>query len=149
MARFKGKGPNKTASGSDEGNQYADQTQNKRDASKRKSVLAKAPEHIRAKWEATCALRGRDRDKNAQKSKFTEVLLRDAKFQDVYWQTEVTDKYSRKHTDREQWVIRAVANTRCGGGKDGAAAVQDAVDAGVWLSRVTKKKGRGRADEGG
>ena len=72
-------------------------------------------------------------------------ILKDARFEDVYWQTNVEDKYSRKHNAREHWVLRAVAETNHGGGSQGRDAVQSAVDAGYYLSR--KIKGQGPSGE--
>ena len=61
------------------------QAQQKRDASKRNHILNSiAPPHVVEKWEAINKLKSRDRQKNAEKTKFTEILLKDSKFEDGY-----------------------------------------------------------------
>ena len=44
-----------------------------------------------------CNLKGRDRNKNAEKTKFTNMLLQDAKFEDTYWQDDTIDSYAHTH----------------------------------------------------
>ena len=70
-----------------------------------------------------------------------QLVKQDTRFEDVYWQTNVEDKYSRKHQQREHWVLRAIAETNHGGGAQGREAVQAAVDVGYYLSRKIKSKG--------
>ena len=66
------------------------------------------------------------------KTKFTEVILTDTKYQDTYWETEVHDAYNRTNSAKGVWMIRARADTAHGSSE----AVQDAIDAGVYKSRT-------------
>ena len=79
LAAFsKGKGNKGSKAGSSTDGCTELQAQQKRQASMRNTALANAPEHVREKWQAICALRGRDRNKNHEKSKFTEMILKDS-----------------------------------------------------------------------
>ena len=100
------------------------------------------PPHIVEKWDAIQHLKGRDRLKNAEKTKFTEILLRDSKFEDGYWQQEVADKYCRSQKKGLVWQLRSKVETACGGGSAGRQSVQDAIDAGVYESRQIKGKAK-------
>ena len=111
--------------------------QQKRNASKRDHILrTKAPQHVVDKWNAINNLKGRDHNKNSQKSEFTAKLLADCeKFEDSYWQQEVTESYSRGHVKTGHWMLRSRADAMHGGGLSGATAVQDAIDAGIYRSK--------------
>ena len=115
LAMFKGgKGCPKSASGNTDTTDK--QAEQKRAASKRDHRLKSAPEHVRAKWDAICELKGRDRLKNNEKTNFTQLILNDTKFEDVYWQTEVFDSYCRKTSANMTWILRSKADTEHGGG---------------------------------
>lgn len=77
LAAFGRKQKKGTPSSSDPPPVTDDQAEQKRQASRRSHLLRTAPEHVRQKWEAICALRGRDRNKNTEKSKFTALILSD------------------------------------------------------------------------
>lgn len=113
----------------------------KRKGAARDRALAKAPANVRQKWNDICNLKGRDRSKNIQKHKFTELLLADTKFEDSYWSTEVSDDYSRMQKHSGKWVMRAVADTLHGTGDIGHRIVQDAINCGWYISRKNKCKG--------
>ena len=76
---------------------------------------------------------------NKAKRKFTEVILRDVNFEDVYWQSEVTDSFSKKIGSEDIWVLREKADTQHGE-RGGHEAVQRAIDAGIYQSRIIKIK---------
>ena len=118
------------------------QAQQKRDCAAREHRLARAPQHVKGKLAAICALKGRDRGKNAAKSKFTEMILKDAKFEDAYWQQEVSDAYTVSDRKQEHWQLRAKVETQMGGGQKGKDEVQAAIDAGIYKSRVYKAKNK-------
>ena len=71
------------------------QAQSKRNSSKRKTVLGKAQQHIRDKWEALCALKGRGRSKQAQKAEATGNLLGPNPFDSPFWSRDVNDSYHK------------------------------------------------------
>eukprot|EP00974_Lingulodinium_polyedra_P108946 10544030-Lingulodinium_polyedra.AAC.1 len=96
------------------------QKDQKKQAYERNKALLAAPQHVRDKWNAICTLKGRDRAKNSEKTKFTQMLLKDCKFEDVYWQTTVEDTFTRSNREKDHWLLRAKANTQHGGGKEGA-----------------------------
>ncbi len=124
------------------------QGQQKRNASERNTILSTAPAHVQEKWAQICALKGRDRQKNAEKTKFTEMLLKDTKFDDVYWQTDVVDNYSRTHQMKETWKLRSKVDAEHGGGTHVHEAVQEAIDAGIYKNRfITAKSCQGKALE--
>ncbi len=117
----------------------------KRLASKRNTILATAPAKVQEKWATICALKGRTGAKNAEKTKFTELILKDTKFDDVYWQTDVTDTYSRTHRMKETWMLRSKVDTEHGGGAQGHEEVQQAIDAGLYKTRfITTKTPQGK-----
>ena len=60
--------------------------QQRRDANARDRALANpdTPQHVKDKWTAIQALGSRNRQQNLQKSKFTEVIMHDVNFEDVY-----------------------------------------------------------------
>ena len=115
--------------------------QQRRDANKRSKRLGGAPHHVKDTWEAIQALSSRNRQKKLQTLKFTEVILRDVNFEDVYWQSEVTDSYSQKMGSEDIWILRAKADTQHGE-KGGHEAVQAAIDAGIYKSRMIKVKNK-------
>ena len=65
----------------------------------------------------------------------------DSRFEDVYWQANIEDKYCRTNSSSEHWVLHAVFDTQPGGGAAGSAAVQAAVQAGLHSSRQVKPRG--------
>ena len=119
---------------------HGDTAQQKRDAAARDRKLQDCPPHVKAKWEAIKKLKGRDRSKNAQKTLFTQKILSDAKFEDAYWQSEVSDTYNCKSGTNDTWVLRSKADWQHGGGSEGHKAVQDAIDCGRYQSRSYKGK---------
>lgn len=129
LALFKkgsGKGSRVSTVGSEAGNQ----DEQKRKAFQRNQILRGAPPHVQAKWQHICSLKGRDRNKNAEKTKFTNLLLADVKFEDTYWQDETIDSYSHSHDRTGVWQLRSLVDTQHGGGADGRKAVDDAIAAG-------------------
>ena len=114
--------------------------QQKRDAAKRQRMMAVAPEHVREKWAAICALKGRDHAKNVAKQKFCQVLFADEEFTDAYWQESIVDKYVKSQSNKKKWVLRARANALHGVGEAGEHAVQVAIDTGIYPSRIHKKR---------
>ena len=93
------------------------------------------------RWGAKKNGRGQISEKNLQNSKFTEVVLRDVNFEDVYWQSEATNSYSHKNGSEDIWILRAKADTQHGE-KGGHEAVQAAIDAGIYKSRMIKVKNK-------
>ena len=77
------------------------------------------------------SLKGRDRNKNKQKTKFTDMILADCKFEDSYWQDDVVDSWTDTHDQSGLWQMRAAVDTAHGGGSQGHQAVQNAIDAGT------------------
>ena len=71
------KGGSASASSTDPPSSTTEQAEQNRLASKRTHAMRTAPQHVREKWDAICNLRGRDRNKNAEKSKFTQMILSD------------------------------------------------------------------------
>ena len=95
---------------------------------------------MKSKWNDICKLKGRDRDKNAQKKIFTDMLKRDPLFQESYWDMEVTDKYKKRSVKRGMWQIRVELETQHGGGTRGENSVQNLIDLGVYEERHIKGK---------
>ena len=117
----------------------------KRNASRRNTLLKKAPAYVQQRWDEICSLNSRKANKNAEKTKFTDMILKDHPgYEDVYWQTSVTDKLTKKLSAKGKWMLRTRAETLHGGGAQGARAVQDAIDAGIFEEQeiVVNKKGK-------
>ena len=66
---------------------------------------------------------GPGRSKNSAKSKFTNLLLADAKFEDAYWQGEAIASYSELHGLSGLWQLRGLVGAQHGGGVEGHTAV--------------------------
>ena len=89
------------------------------------------PAHVLQKWKPIESLKGRDRNKNKQKTKFTDMILADCKYEDSYWQDDVVDSWTDTHDQSGLWQMRAAVDTAHGGGSQGHQAVQNATDAGT------------------
>ena len=113
----------------------AKQAKQKRQASVRANLIKKAPDTVQAKLFVICKLKGRDRDKNAKKQGFLQVLLRDPNFQDSYWELKVEDRYVSKCGTGGRWVMREKAEQEHGGGITGRTAIENGIKAGIFEER--------------
>ena len=114
------------------------QLEQQRKASARDRRLLKSPVHVVQKWNDILNLKGRDRSKNMQKAKFTEVIIADTNFSDTYWTTSVSDEYNKSKRLQGKWVHRSVADTAHGPGEIGKNVVQQMIDTGYYSSRTVK-----------
>ena len=109
----------------------------KRDASKRNTILAskECPTHIRAKWDQLC--KQRTKGKNSEKSMFTSILLRDSgQWTDMYWQASAEESHGYNSKRGGRWILRSKAEQDCGGGKAGAEEIDKAIAAGIYQVRT-------------
>ena len=110
--------------------------QQKRDASKRNTLLKQAPTHIRDKWQAICDMNPKDGNKNALKTEFTKKIIDDAgEWQDSYWMVNAREEISTRDREARRWVILAKAIAEHGGGEAGKVAIDDALKAGLYTTR--------------
>ena len=94
------------------------QAEQKRQAAKRDRILARAPDHVKAKWDSILQVKGRDHGKNMLKAKYMEALFAaNGSYTDVYWEQSVTDKYIKKQSRDLNWMLRSRAEVLHGGGQ--------------------------------
>ena len=100
LSKFsKGKGKAK-AKGT--GGATAAQQKQKRDASTRTSLMKRSdcPAYVKEKWDSIVNMSGKDGMKNKEKSKFTDMLIKDAgTWEDMYWQVTV----EKSTTSKKAW----------------------------------------------
>ena len=63
------------------------------------------------------------------------------RFEDIYWQQEVTESYNRGHLKTGEWVLRSRADAMHGGGAAGTPSVQDVIGAGIYRSKARTIEG--------
>ena len=114
----------------------------RRIANARDRRCAVAPQHAKEKRRWMWALCGMEWQTNWQNSIFTDMMLQDTKYEDVYWLSEISDSCSHTIARNDVWMVRSKADTQHGGGGEaGKRAVQDLVDCGRYATRTIKAKG--------
>ena len=129
LSKFGGKSAGRTSA-------TDSQVEQKREASKRNNILnsSSCPQHVKDKWDEICKL---GKGKNQAKGNFTAVLIKDqGQWTDAYWQASVSETHERKTTNTSEWMLKSKALTDHGGGQVGAAAIDEAVAAGIYEERV-------------
>ena len=119
------------------------QIESKRQASRRTAKLASAPDHVKRKWAEICSMSGRSGDKNKEKTRFTTFILSDRSYEDAYWQESFTKTHSKLARREGRWQMREKVDKDHGG----SAAVQRAIDAGLYMSKVTRVEKDGKIIE--